>query len=175
MCLRASVALVKNPVDSMTMSTPRSPQGRFAGSRSANALIDGAVHDDVVVVVLDGRVEAARDGVVLQEVREGLVVGEVVHRDDLEVCALSEGGTEVVAADAAEAVDADLYRHRCLLFDVARARTYTGELIGRRCPRTGPGTPSVYDSSSSPEVFSPAVWNRRWTLSQLAMFQNAFT
>src|SRR5215218_2894498 len=33
-CLRASSALVKKPVDSMTTSTPRSPQGRFAGSRS---------------------------------------------------------------------------------------------------------------------------------------------
>src|SRR5215218_1707396 len=32
--LRASAALVKKPVDSMTTSTPRSPQGRLAGSRS---------------------------------------------------------------------------------------------------------------------------------------------
>ena len=100
----------------MTMSTPRSPQGRFAGSRSANALIAVAVDDDVVVVVVDGRVETARDRVVLEQVREGLVVGEVVHRDDLEVGALGESGTEVVAADAAEAVDADLYGHRCLLY-----------------------------------------------------------
>jgi len=38
-CLRASAAFVKKPVDSMTMSTPRSPHGRFAGSRSAKALI----------------------------------------------------------------------------------------------------------------------------------------
>jgi hypothetical protein len=34
MCLRASAALVKKPVDSTTTSTPRSPQGRLAGSRS---------------------------------------------------------------------------------------------------------------------------------------------
>src|SRR3712207_1453380 len=33
-CLRASSALVKKPVDSTTTSTPRSPQGRLAGSRS---------------------------------------------------------------------------------------------------------------------------------------------
>ena len=40
MCLRASSALVKRPVDSMTMSTPNSPQGRLAGSRSSNTLMD---------------------------------------------------------------------------------------------------------------------------------------
>src|SRR5918997_1820477 len=33
-CLRASSALVKKPVDSTTTSTPRSPHGRLAGSRS---------------------------------------------------------------------------------------------------------------------------------------------
>ena len=33
-CLRASAALVKKPVDSTTTSTPRSAQGRLAGSRS---------------------------------------------------------------------------------------------------------------------------------------------
>ena len=78
--------------------------------------LDGlAVDDDVVVVVVDGRVEATGDRVVLEQVGERLVVGEVVHRDDLEVGALGEGGAEVVAADAAEAVDADLYGHRCLL------------------------------------------------------------
>src|SRR5690606_14250706 len=39
MCLPASEALVKRPVDSMTMSTPSSPQGRAAGSRSARTLM----------------------------------------------------------------------------------------------------------------------------------------
>ena len=39
MCFFASAALVKRPVDSMTMSTPSSPQGRFAGSRSSKTLI----------------------------------------------------------------------------------------------------------------------------------------
>src|SRR3954471_11069793 len=38
-CLRASAALVKKPVDSMTTSTPRSPQGRLAGSRSESTFI----------------------------------------------------------------------------------------------------------------------------------------
>src|SRR5580704_15123904 len=38
MCLRASSALVNRPVDSTTTSTPSSPQGRSAGSRSARIL-----------------------------------------------------------------------------------------------------------------------------------------
>src|SRR3954470_21080282 len=38
-CLRASAALVKNPVDSTTTSTPRSDQGRSAGSRSDSTFI----------------------------------------------------------------------------------------------------------------------------------------
>ena len=34
-CFWAEARSVKNPVDSITTSTPRSPHGRFAGSRSA--------------------------------------------------------------------------------------------------------------------------------------------
>ena len=39
MCALALVASVKKAVDSMTMSTPRSFQGSFAGSRSCRTLI----------------------------------------------------------------------------------------------------------------------------------------
>ena len=39
MCLMASLASVKRPVDSITMSTPRSPQPSAAGSLSARTLI----------------------------------------------------------------------------------------------------------------------------------------
>src|ERR1700761_432332 len=35
----AAGPVTKRPVDSITMSTPRSPQGRLAGSRSARILI----------------------------------------------------------------------------------------------------------------------------------------
>jgi len=96
----------------------------------------------VVVVVVDARVEPAGDGVVLQQVSERLVVGEVVHRDDLEVCALGECGAEVVAADAAEAVDADLDRHRCLLNDEARRRRFHGWTDRTAVSPEWPGTPS---------------------------------
>ena len=74
-----------------------------------------AVDDDRVAVERDVGVETARDRVVLEQVRERLVVGEVVDRDDLEVAALGEGGAEEVATDPAEAVDADLDGHSCLL------------------------------------------------------------
>ncbi len=52
-CFSASAALVKMPVDSMTMSTPSSPQGRFAGSRSAIDLDGLAADGDGVVGVAD--------------------------------------------------------------------------------------------------------------------------
>jgi hypothetical protein len=71
-----------------------------------------AVDDDVVAIELHGGVETARDGVVLEQVRKRLVVGEVVHRDDLKVAALREGRTQVVATNATEPVDSDLYGHR---------------------------------------------------------------
>lgn len=38
-CTLALVASVNRPVDSTTMSTPRSPHGSLAGSRSAKALM----------------------------------------------------------------------------------------------------------------------------------------
>src|ERR1700722_11756034 len=40
MCARALGPVVKMPVDSITTSTPRSPHGSLAGSRSARILID---------------------------------------------------------------------------------------------------------------------------------------
>ena len=56
--------------------------------------------------------EDAVHGVVLEEVRERLGVGEVVDRDDVEVGAAAlEDGAEHEAADAAEPVDANLDGH----------------------------------------------------------------
>ena len=55
--------------------------------------------------------EPAEDRVVLQQVGEGLVVGQVVDADDLDVGARRESGAEEVAADAAEAVDANADGH----------------------------------------------------------------
>src|SRR3712207_9467334 len=55
--------------------------------------------------------EPAQDAVVLQQVGEGLVAGEVVHRHDLDVLTAGGGGTPEVAADPAESVDAYPDRH----------------------------------------------------------------
>jgi hypothetical protein len=85
----ALVASVKKPVDSMTTSAPIS----FQGSARVLAVGHGTVHP-------------AEDRVVLQQVREGLVVGQVVDPDHLDVGARREERTVVVAADPAEAVDA---------------------------------------------------------------------
>jgi hypothetical protein len=123
-CLRASAALVKNPVDSMTTSTPRSPHGRAAGSRS---------------VLL----EDAQDAVVLEQVGEDLVAGEVVHRHDLDVLAAGGGGPPEVATDAAEAVDAYPDRHerppRCVSWAARQGCGLArGNPIGRRRLRLPP-------------------------------------
>ena len=76
-----------------------------------------AVDDDLVAVELDLGVDAARDAVVLEQVGERRVVGEVVDGDDLEVAALGKCGAEEVTANAAEAVDTDFdaqWNSRCL-------------------------------------------------------------
>src|SRR5512141_1816962 len=69
-----------------------------------------AVHHDGVFLHLHGRLEAAVHGVVLQEVGQGLRVGDVVHGHDLERGILVRGAEEV-AADPPEPVDADFDGH----------------------------------------------------------------
>ena len=105
MCAFALVASVKKPVDSTTTSTSRSAHFRLAGSRSAKAAI---VWSPTLIEVSSVRhvgVEAAQDRVVLEQVREHRVVGQVVDADDLDVGARGADGAEEVAADAAESVD----------------------------------------------------------------------
>ena len=74
-------------------------------------LDDVAVDDDVAVLDLDGLLQAAADGVVLEQVGQGLGAGEVVDGNDLKVRTLCECCAEVVAADAAKAVDTNTGRH----------------------------------------------------------------
>ena len=66
---------------------------------------------DGVIVVGDFFGEASEDGVVLQEMGEGLVVSEIVDGNHLEVSAGCDKCAEVVAADAAKAVDSNLDGH----------------------------------------------------------------
>ncbi|OEV16744.1 hypothetical protein AN221_31565 [Streptomyces nanshensis] len=69
--------------------------------------IDG----DGVGGVADLCLETTQDGVVLQQVGRGRSVTQVVDSHDLDVRTLLEQRAEVVATDAAEAVDAYADRH----------------------------------------------------------------
>ena len=70
-----------------------------------------AVDDEAVVGELEGARVGAEDRVVAQQVRQRVVVGEVVDGDPLDVGLCRLGGAEDVTADAAEAVDSNTYGH----------------------------------------------------------------
>jgi hypothetical protein len=95
------------PVDSNTISTPRSFQGSWAGSFWEPV----AVHADPAVARLDRRRQITQDRVVLQQVRQRSGVRDVVHGHEVEV-PVPESRTHDVAANPAEPVDADPDRHR---------------------------------------------------------------
>ena len=67
-----------------------------------------AVDADGVAVGFDRRLERAQRGVVLEEMGEGLGIADVIDRNDVEVGLQLPGRPVNVAADASEAVDADL-------------------------------------------------------------------
>jgi hypothetical protein len=87
---------------------PRQRGGVTLGQSLEALAADG----DRGLVERDVLAEPAQDRVVLQQVRERLVVRQVVDTDDLDVSVRGQQGAEVVAADAAEAVDAYPYCHR---------------------------------------------------------------
>lgn len=92
--------------------------------------LDGvAVDRDGVLGVRHLGLEAAQDGVVLQEVCRRRGVTQVVDSHDLNVRTLLEQRPEVVAPDAAEAVDAYADRHEPISSLVRRFQT-AGEMYG---------------------------------------------
>ena len=95
----------------MTMSTPRSPQGSCGGILHREHLDRSAVDDERVVGVLDGALEGAVGGVVLEQERVRRRVDEVVDGHDLDVGAALDDRLERLATDAAETVDADPDSH----------------------------------------------------------------
>ena len=113
-CLAASARAVKKPVDSITTSTPRSPQGSAAGSRSESTFSGVPPTEIVSPLELDLGREAAEDRVVLEQVGERARVGEVVDGDELDVRSRRVRGAEDVAPDASETVDADLHSHEVM-------------------------------------------------------------
>ena len=101
----------KKPVDSSTTSAPRSAHGRSAGSRCETTLSASPSTIMPSLGGLDDALVAAQHRVVLEQVRERGGVRQVVDRDDVDVGAGLLRGAEEVAADAAEAVDADANGH----------------------------------------------------------------
>src|ERR1700689_1395678 len=69
-----------------------------------------AVDGDCVVRVRDGLRQVAEDGVVLEQMREGLGVRNIVYRDELDVLVIERGAHDV-PTDTAKAVDAYLDGH----------------------------------------------------------------
>ena len=69
----------------MTTSTPRSPQGSAAGSRSARTLILRVADQDRVAVHAHVLRQGAQHRVVFEQVRQRGVVGQVVRGDDLDL------------------------------------------------------------------------------------------
>ena len=78
-------------------------RGRVALGQHLDLDVAGA---DRAVADLDLLAERPERRVVVQQMRHGLRVAEVVRRDDLEVAAALQMRTEEVAADPAESVDA---------------------------------------------------------------------
>src|SRR5271169_159084 len=79
-----------------------------------------AFDGDRVVRMRDVVGEITENGVVLEQMREGLGVGNVVDRDELDVFVIERGAHDV-ASDAAEAVDANLDGHYFLRWDFETA------------------------------------------------------
>ena len=108
---------VKRPVDSITTSTPLSPHGISAGSLSSSFLISLPSIEKPLSLALTSLAEDPADRVVLEQERHRVRVAEgVVHRHQLDagVGAPGEQGPGERAADPAESVDADPYRHGSL-------------------------------------------------------------
>src|SRR5699024_5456887 len=86
---------------------PRELRGVTLGEGADERAVDlDAALDDLHLAVV-----ATEDRVVLEQVRLGGVVTEVVEGDDLDVGSGRLDGTEEVTTDAAEAVDANTNSH----------------------------------------------------------------
>ena len=103
---------------------PEVSPGKLGGILVTQELHRVAVHVDGIALDLDRRGKGAEGGVVLEQVAERLGVADIVHRDDLEVRLQVPGRAIDVAADASEAVDADLECHRGELLGVEKVEEW---------------------------------------------------
>ena len=104
--------VVKNPVDSTTMSTPRSPHGRSAGFRSASTLTSlPSISRPVIGRAYLAGVRAVV-AIVLEEVRVGGRVAQVVDRRNHQLPGVAlDDCARHLPPDPAKAVDADASDH----------------------------------------------------------------
>ncbi len=137
-CLAAPSRLVKMPVDSSTMSTPRSFQGSCAGSFTDSTLNSIARHGNAVGGRAHVRVEIAEHRVVLEEMGQRGGVGQVVDRDEIDLLVPHRGAHDV-APDPPEPVDAhfdghvDLAPLRAIRDTPQNTRFYRGALNAVNC------------------------------------------
>ena len=143
MCFCASSRLVKKPVDSSTTSTPRSPQGSAAGSRSASILIS---HRLAVIVAVAASTSSpsgpstesylSRCAIVFASPRS--LAATISKSPPRCMC-----GAEEVPPDAAEAVDPYAYLRHGLShseFRFESSRGIRGRAISSRPQDSGRDT-----------------------------------
>ena len=92
------------------MSAPTEAQSISPGILRLENLEALPVHGNGIVGVGHMVVEVAEDGVVLEQMREGLGIGDVVDGYELDIFVIQRRAHDV-ASDAAEAVDAYLDGH----------------------------------------------------------------
>ena len=104
--------------------------GRIALGKHPNLL---AVDRDAAVGHLNLMAETAEHGVVLEQVRKRLRIGQVVDGNDLDRGLAQVGGAEDVTADAAEAVNGNAGHGGCSLSEVVEGGSAC-EPVGSRLP-----------------------------------------
>ena len=113
-CALALVASVKRPVDSTTICAPTRSPGQLGGVALGVDLDLLAVDGDEVVAGGDLVLQVAQDRVVLEQVSQRCRAGQVVDGDKFDF-GIAKRGAQNVAANAAEAVDANLNCHVLIL------------------------------------------------------------
>ena len=106
----ALVASVKWPVDSTTICAPTSSPVELGGVALGEDLDLLAVDGDEVFAGGDFVLQVAENRVVLEQVGQRCRAGQVVDGDKINL-GIAERGAKNVAANAAEAVDANLNCH----------------------------------------------------------------
>ena len=111
-CFAALALSVKMPVLSMTTSTPSSPQGSCAGSRSDKRFDLIAVYNQRAVGGFNlARVDAVI-GIVAKEMRHRIQIAQIVEGDHInDIWVVFADRFQHLPADASKSVDADANRH----------------------------------------------------------------